>query len=244
MAQEYKNIITGEKRTVINHKTGEIDEEIITQTFKVPKTEDFIMLFTKNLSKHTEKLTGREQELLNKLLEKYVTTGNIVMLDTPVRKKLANEIGITINHIKNLVKELKKKKYILVDNDGLYYLNPYLFGKGKWTEILKLRQQFTYEYDFEKNELKETIISVGVYEGVDNVKNMDIEKIEHKKEENKEVIDVFLTDKKISKQQAIEKLKKLAKKHLIRDEALHLQKSSDLRKFRTEAIEVKNEDSN
>ena len=239
-------VIYEEVKQEVDNKTGEIITDVHRTVKKVQKTPDFVMLFTEGVGYLVNaKLTKQEMAVLMLYISRYVSHyENTLLIDKGTKEVVAEELRTTVNFVNKTISKLHKTGIIIKDKH--YKLNPYIFGKGNWNEIRRLRQEIIIDWDFENNISIKSIRTAGIYGEIPK-EAVVVEAKQKFDEKNNRLRQEVLIDEgeneKISKQQAIEKLKKLAKKHLIRDEALYLQKSSELRKFRTEAIEVKNEDS-
>jgi len=239
-------VIYEEVKQEVDNKTGEIITDVHRTVKKVQKTPDFVMLFTEGVGYLVNaKLTKQEMAVLMLYISRYVSHyENTLLIDKGTKEVVAEELGTTVNFVNKTISKLHKTGIIIKDKH--YKLNPYIFGKGNWNEIRRLRQEIIIDWDFENNTSIKSIRTAGIY-GEMPKEAVVVEAKQEFDEKNNRLRQEVLIDegenKKISKQQAIEKLKKLAKKHLIRDEALHLQKSSDLRKFRAAVIEAKDEDS-
>ncbi len=238
-------VIFEEVERKVDNKTGEIITDTHRTVKKVEKTPDFVMLFTEGVGYLVNaRLTKQEMAVLMMYLSRYVSHyENTLLIDKGTKEVVAEELGTTINFVNKTISKLYKSGIIIKDKH--YKLNPYIFGKGNWNEIRRLRQEIVVDWDFENNTSIKSIRAAGVYGDVpkepvvveakqDFDDKNNVLRQEVLIDENKKTI-----EKDRKKSDAIERLKQLAKKHLVRNEALHLQKSSDLRKFRTEAIEAK-----
>lgn len=149
--QERKNIVYEERTQVRDNITGEIvDKDINKRVIKVPRTPDFLMLFTKHIT-YLEQLGKTDNSVLFVILSHYVGQKNLVFLSPQVRKKISVELGLDISSVNKAIKNLLTKEIIVTDSDSFMYLNPFLFGKGNFDEIKKLRQELIFEYDFTTN---------------------------------------------------------------------------------------------
>lgn len=68
-----------------------------------------------------------------------------ILLPSGLKNKLSEELGINRKSFNNALTKLCKGKIIRRIDTGVYELNPYLFGKGEWKDIEKIRA--TWEYD-------------------------------------------------------------------------------------------------
>ena len=144
-----KNIIYDETTRIRDNISGEvIDQDINRRVIRVPRTPDFLMTFTKHIT-YLEQLGKTDNIVLFSILSHYVGQKNLIFLSPQVRKKIASELELDISSVNKAIKNLTKKEILVIDNEGFMYLNPYLFGKGNWEDIRKLRQELIFEYDFE-----------------------------------------------------------------------------------------------
>ncbi|MDD4969897.1 MAG: hypothetical protein PHT07_10765 [Paludibacter sp.] len=150
-ASNSKSIVYHEVKTSHNAETGELTEQTNRRVYKVPRTPDFIMLFTKHIS-FLEQLNKGETAVLSAILESYVGIGNMVFLSPQSRKQIGADLGVVMSSIHKAIKALLEKKILIEGENKFIYLNPHLFGKGNWEDISKLRQIMTVDFDFQKQE--------------------------------------------------------------------------------------------
>lgn len=147
------SIVKTTKTTTTDLKTGENKTEEKEQIIKYPKTEDFVMTFTKQLGfmKHLSK----GQILLMFAFLQKVNRDNEVVLNKGIKEEIAEEFGLKVNSIDPMITKLKEKGMIhpKVTEDGktrrgIYLLNTFFFGKGNWVDIKKMRMYI--EWDFKE----------------------------------------------------------------------------------------------
>ena len=87
-----------------------------------------------------------------KQLLKYVTYaddeigGMIINLSPYSRKVISESLGLKqVQSLTNAITALVKGKVLFKLGGGAYQLNPYLFGKGEWKDIKKLRTTITWD---------------------------------------------------------------------------------------------------
>lgn len=131
-------------------KNGEILETNKEQIIRYPKTEDFIMTFTKDLG-YMQNLSKGEIMVMFGLL-KYVNNQNEIIINKSIKERIAEEFNLKIESMNQLISNLKKKKMVLNVERGIYLLNTHLFGKGKWNEVKKMRMYV--EWDFKSQTKK------------------------------------------------------------------------------------------
>lgn len=137
--------------------TGEVKKTTKAKVVKKPKTPEFLMLFTAGAPLLRDaRLTSSAELVLSKILEKWVLQKNRVELGTTFVNYLVEHLGSSRSTIYTAVGLLKKRQVLVQDKEGTtgaeiknaWYLNPYIFGKGKWNDIQKLRFDLSVEFDF------------------------------------------------------------------------------------------------
>ena len=214
--------------TRVNHSTGEITETTKKQVVKREKTPEFIMLFTGGISKLNDaRLTGTESQVLHELLRYVLPTDNMLMLNADVRKKIAKDIETTKNTLDKVIQKLQKTE-ILIKQSSTYFLNPGIFGRGDWNKIKKLRHNLNIEYDFTSNTMTSNLITSAQYDELPEIKDIEVVAIEKNISEDQKTIEekVYIEDKKNS---ALNKLKMLSKKRLLKDEIISGVDARDIR---------------
>ena len=178
-------IVRQTKTTKIN-EVGEIIETEKAQIINFQKTDDFVMTFTKDLG-YLKNLSKGEIVLFFGLLQ-IVNNNNEIILNAGIKKRMSENFDIKIESINVLLSQLVKKNMILkTDEMGVYLLNVFLFGKGKWTDIKKMRMMI--EWDFK--EKKKTVMIEKEYLNDDEILEKQIKQqeeilkqLQNKKEKN------------------------------------------------------------
>lgn len=125
---------------VVDHTTGEVMKT--EQEFIIPPEENYIKIYIKDVSM----LRGIQSWVSNALYElmKYIGYGNELVVHTCMKEDIAQELGTSINTINRAIQELHKKKILVRKARGVYIANPKIFGKGKWSDIVRLRIEINY----------------------------------------------------------------------------------------------------
>ena len=129
---------------IMDYKTGEIKETNTTVNIKkrVPKEPDFIKLYLQDICK-LKSIPSTGSKLLNELL-KYTSYDNVILIPSYVKQEIAKNLNTSVGTISNALTKLVKEEILKRKGGGAYVLNPFLFGKGEWTKIRKIRM--TWEY--------------------------------------------------------------------------------------------------
>lgn len=170
-----KNVLYEEVEKIKNNETGEIIEERNRKLVKKNNTPDFIMLFTQTSPQLFEaKLTSAQNSVLFSILTgQRVYRSNVVDLSSVARIEIEQATNLTRNTINQCISRLVKKDIILREQVGKntykYMLNPYVFGKGNWADIEKLRYEVDITYDFKKLEVTHKEQTSSNYEGLNEI---------------------------------------------------------------------------
>jgi len=131
--------------TTVDSETGEVVEIISSKITRVPQTPDFVMAFTQDIG-YLSQLSGGGAKLLFGLMQ-VVDRNNEITLNLARKKSIALATGLKVTSIDSLLNQLKKKEVIISVERGIYALNPYLFGRGQWKNISKMRMNIEYDFD-------------------------------------------------------------------------------------------------
>ncbi|MBT3720611.1 hypothetical protein HOG47_03085 [archaeon] len=145
MEEDKKTILYQDLRSTIDEKTGEVIETATDRIVKIPQTPDFVMAFTKDLG-YLASLSGGASKLLFGLMS-VVDRENEITLNASRKRRLAETTGLKIGSIDSTLHQLKKKKLLLTVDKGIFKLNPYFFGKGKWKNVQKMRMSIEYNFE-------------------------------------------------------------------------------------------------
>lgn len=128
--------------TRVDRDTGELIESIEKQERVVPcKQTPKYSMWMGQLSA-IKGLTSNQMLLLFALsLEMEFETGEID-ISTARRKKLATELDISDGTLRNIISKLIQRDLIRKLNSGLYQVSPFLFYRGKLTQINAQRELY------------------------------------------------------------------------------------------------------
>ena len=135
--------------TVVDCETGEVSKKISNQTINYGDEPTFIKLYLQDVL-YLSNLPTRHSQLLYELLKRssYATPeeGMMVYVNSELKRRIAKELGITnLGSLDNALSDLVKGKIIYRVGRGTYTFNPYLFGKGDWQNISRMRLEINYE---------------------------------------------------------------------------------------------------
>ena len=130
-----------------NPETGEITIDSKYTVKAIDNEEDYIKVYRYLNTVFAFK--GIERKLIPTLMEicNYMTfadKGQEVQLTLYTKEKISDAIGIGIPEVNKHITALKKADILRPIARGVYQVNPFIVGRGKWTDIKELRAQFDY----------------------------------------------------------------------------------------------------
>lgn len=190
-----KNVSKEYVQQALNYETGELISKNTIQEFMVSQEPPFIKLYIDSLLMFQNLSTSLSPVLI--AFAHHMTWANtendyfkhVVRTDSMVREDVARRCGVTDDRVKQVIKELVKNEvFIPIENKegkrkrGIYFVNPWVLGKGDWQDIKKLRTSFEFvnskcaiNMEFADG-TKKTIIPLQYKEPVDRKKQEKTEK--------------------------------------------------------------------
>lgn len=150
-------------RQTISTETGEILEDDTEKQTKIGKEPPFIKVYTDCMLVLNNIDTALSAPLIafgNHMTfanDKSLAFRHVVRTDSLVRADVANRCGVSDVMVKKWIKKFVEAEIFIpiVDNQGkrkrgVYYVNPWVIGKGEWKDIKKLRGEFMLSDDMTK----------------------------------------------------------------------------------------------
>lgn len=101
------------------------------------------VLYLSDMPKHHEKIL---YELLKRSTYAGEKDGMQVCLSAGIKRIISKELGLKNDRsINNVLSDLVKGKILYRVETGVYNFNPWLFGKGDWQDISRLRLEVSYD---------------------------------------------------------------------------------------------------
>lgn len=142
---EGQQIVRQTFETHITNNDGEIVKEVTATTYAVKNEPDYIKIYLKDILYLKDLPKGLNKVLLA-LLQR-ANYGNEIILNASIKRQIASEVEMEYNSVCQTLTKFVKGKILIRRDSGIYYANPLLFGRGKWSEIHSLR--LTLDYNFE-----------------------------------------------------------------------------------------------
>lgn len=150
-------------RQTISTETGEILEDDTEKQTKIGKEPPFIKVYTDCMLVLNNIDTALSAPLIafgNHMTfanDKSLAFRHVVRTDSLVRADVASRCGVSDVMVKKWIKKFVEAEIFIpiVDDQGkrkrgVYYVNPWVIGKGEWKDIKKLRGEFMLSDDMTK----------------------------------------------------------------------------------------------
>ena len=133
----------------ISDSNGEIKSTENSVTSFTYETEpEYIKLYLNDIGK-LNGLSPASNKVLLELI-RGMSYNNVIPVYMPIKKMIANKLNISVHAVEKGIKEFYNKGLFVRAARGVYIADPNLFGKGKWTDIKKLRLTVEYGKDGKK----------------------------------------------------------------------------------------------
>ncbi len=135
--------------SVFDEHTGEMISKRANKTLSWGSEPSYVklylqdVLYLSDMPKHHEKIL---HELLKRSTYAGEKDGMQVSLSAGIKRIISKELGFKNDRsINNALSDLVKGKILYRVETGVYNFNPYLFGKGDWQDIARLRLEVNYD---------------------------------------------------------------------------------------------------
>jgi len=135
-------------------QSGEVHRKEIFQSYSLPAEDDYIKIYIKHIN-YLSNLPSGLESLIYELI-KTMNYGNQIILNSHIKRGIAENIGKSFNTVNQYITKLSESKIIIREGRGIYYLNPLFYGKGKWKDIIHLRESLEVKIEYENGVYKIT----------------------------------------------------------------------------------------
>lgn len=134
---------------IVDNLTGEVIKNEVYKKLSWGSEPSFIKLYLNDilyLSDMPTKHSAVLYELLKRSTYASEEDGMQVVVSAGLKQRIKDILGFkNISSINNAITDLVKGNILYRVGTGLYNFNPYLFGKGEWIDIAKLRLEINYD---------------------------------------------------------------------------------------------------
>lgn len=127
---------------ITDSESGEIMQTEQVSTYLLPKEPEFVKLYVKDIGKMFDLTNSDDKVLL--CITKYMAYNNMVCLIKPIKECMMQELKMPLNTLNDSIRNLSDSGIIVRKSIGVYQVNPNLFAKGKWEDIVKIRMEIEY----------------------------------------------------------------------------------------------------
>ena len=172
--EETWNSSTGEITQATKFKARRISSEKEADYIKVYKYTNTVFAFK-----------GISLSLVPAIIEisKYMTfaeVGQLVVLNTVIKKQIASTLGVSENRVKQMIKELADADVLRrTECRGMYAVNPFICSCGEAIKTKELQAKFDYEADLMTVNKVETNLITGktIKKAMQEVKEKQLEQL-------------------------------------------------------------------
>jgi len=134
--------------TLILDNNGEFVSKRANKTLSWGVEPPYIKFYLQDIL-YLSDIPNKHESILYELLKRTTYAGDSngmeVIVNSSLKRRIAKELKFkNIGSISNALTDLVKGKILIRKDVGIYQLNPYLFGKGDWQDISRLRLEIDY----------------------------------------------------------------------------------------------------
>lgn len=137
-----KRVTKIHSQTTVDRETGEILEGELLTTSVVSREPDFIKLYVKDIGRLLN-LTKSDTTVLFCILS-IIKYDNIFYAVVNNKLKIAEETRMPMNTVNDSIRNLHNAGLLLRQGKGEYLVNPTMFAKGSWKDIVQIRMKIQY----------------------------------------------------------------------------------------------------
>lgn len=135
-------------KEVIN-ESGEMVSKVANRTLSWGAEPSYIKLYLQDILYLSDMPTKRYAvlyELLKRASYAGEKDGMQVVINASLKRRIAETLGFkSVGTVSNTITDFVKGKILYRVDTGMYNFNPWLFGKGDWQDIARLRLEVDYD---------------------------------------------------------------------------------------------------
>ena len=131
-------------------ENGEIKEQQLEKTIYLRKEDDYIKIYLQHIN-YLNNLPEGLDNIIYQLLKR-INYQNQIIINSAIKRQIAEELGKKFNTINQYISKLVRYGILIRIDTGIYYMNPVLFGKGSWKDILELRKKLEITIEYKEGE--------------------------------------------------------------------------------------------
>lgn len=138
----YQKKLVREVVTQTVDENGEFVEKKSSQVFAMEREPDYVKLYIDDIMRLNDLPRSSSNILL--AIVRRMSYANDIALYAPIKREIEAELGIKEVTLKKAIDLFMENSILFRKARGLYTINPYFFGKGKWEDIKKVRLSVEY----------------------------------------------------------------------------------------------------
>jgi hypothetical protein len=140
MAKANKRLLSAKTERTVNHETGEITSETVTNVVQIRQEPPYVKMYIDDLCQLME-VPAADRKTLELLLRKLDYEG-FITLSPRFRKETCERLKIKGQTFRNRLNRLCKSSIIRLHSTNEYEVNPRYFARGEWRSICERRESF------------------------------------------------------------------------------------------------------
>jgi len=135
--EEKRKVFQSHQQTTMDGSTGEVQNELVITSRHIGTEPEYIKMYIDDIL-HLSKIPQGLNQVLYALIKLMNYEGQIV-LNSSVKKLICTQIGKSMATLDKALTGFVKEEVLMRVDKGIYLANPYLFGRGNWNDIKKIR---------------------------------------------------------------------------------------------------------
>lgn len=135
--------------TMVMNEKGEMVSKRANQTLSWGSEPAYIKLYLQDVL-YLSDMPTKHSAILYELLKRASYAGDKdgmqVIINASLKRRIKETLGFkNMSSVNNAITDFVKGKILYRVDVGMYNFNPYLFGKGDWQDISRLRLEINYD---------------------------------------------------------------------------------------------------
>lgn len=137
-----KEVVFAFENTDTDIATGEVKTITTYKKKRLPKERPYVKTYLDDML-YLNGVSPSLRVVLD-LFTKYMDYDNILNISAGMKKSISKQGGCSIHTVNKALWLFTKARIMFRQDTGVYLLNPYLFSKGDWKDILEIRSTITW----------------------------------------------------------------------------------------------------
>ncbi len=124
----------------LDKETGEVVQETQVSSWVLDREPDFVKLYVDDIG---SLFNLSNTDILFAFVRK-MNYDNEIALNASIKRDISKTLKTTVSNIDKMISKYVKEDILIRKDRGLFLVNPYIFGRGKWQDIRKIRLSIEY----------------------------------------------------------------------------------------------------